>query len=144
MTIEYISIFWAAFFSATIIPMASEFLILSASQIGNFDRLLLLIYASLGNILGSVINWMLGRYLWQFRHHKWFPGNVHVLDRASVWFNRFGVWSLLLAWLPIIGDPLTLIAGLLRVPFLIFVFLVSIGKTVRYALILHVVSIAVK
>jgi membrane protein YqaA with SNARE-associated domain len=87
-----------------------------------------------------VINWLLGRFLLRWREHRFFPVTPAALDRATAWFARFGVWSLLLAWVPVVGDPLTLVAGVLRVNFTVFVLLVAIGKTARYAVVLGVVA----
>jgi len=88
--------------------------------------------ASVGNVLGSVVNWLLGRGIERFRGRPWFPASPSALARAERWYRRVGKWSLLLAWMPIIGDPLTLIAGVLREPFPVFLLLVTIGKMGRY------------
>ena len=102
---------------------------------GNYDVAVLWALASLGNILGACINWGLGRFclLWQDR--RWFPVSRDQLDRAGTWFSRYGVWSLLLAWVPVIGDPLTFAAGIMRVDFRLFLVLVAIGKAGRYAVL---------
>ena len=100
----------------------------------------LLLAASLGNTLGSVANWGLGRFCLHWRDRKWFPVKPKELERASAWFGRYGMASLLLAWVPVVGDPLTLAAGVLRVRFLPFLLLVAIGKTARYAVLLGAVD----
>jgi len=100
----------------------------------------LLLAASLGNTLGSVANWGLGRFCLHWRDRKWFPVKPKELERASAWFGRYGMGSLLLAWVPVVGDPLTLAAGVLRVRFLPFLLLVAIGKTARYAVLLGAVD----
>ena len=92
--------------------------------------------ASVGNTLGAIVNWWLGRYLIHFQHRRWFPFKPDQLGRGQQWFNRYGVWTLLLAWLPIGGDALTFIAGIMRVPLWLFVVLVGIGKSVRYAVVI--------
>jgi membrane protein YqaA with SNARE-associated domain len=97
----------------------------------------LLIVASFGNTLGSVVNWALGFYSRNLTTKKWFPFKDKRIKNSSKWFSKFGKWSLLFAWVPIIGDPLTLVAGLLRVKFLDFVILVAIGKVSRYFLIYY-------
>jgi membrane protein YqaA with SNARE-associated domain len=92
--------------------------------------------ASLGNMLGSVLNWLIGRGVERFRERRWFPASANRrLDRAQAQYRRFGYWSLLLAWVPIIGDPLTLVAGIMREPLWRFLALVSIGKIGRYAVL---------
>ena len=88
--------------------------------------------ASLGNILGSIFNWLLGFYLFKFIDKKWFPFKENQINAASRRFRKLGVYSLMFAWVPIIGDPLTFIAGILKVNFLLFLVLVTIGKISRY------------
>ena len=92
--------------------------------------------ATTGNVLGSFVNWALGRYLLHWQDHKWFPFSANQLCKANAWFQRYGVWILLMAWLPIVGDPLTFVAGLLRVNVWLFLILVTIGKAGRYIAVL--------
>lgn len=135
----YLGLFLSAFLAATLVPAYSE--ILFAGLIGaGYDPLLLLAWASAGNTLGSAVNWLLGRYLLYFQHRRWFPFRVNTLAKAQQWFQKFGVWSLLLAWMPVGGDALTFIAGVMRVPFWIFFLLTAIGKTARYTLVLVLAS----
>ncbi|MDZ7810630.1 MAG: YqaA family protein [Arhodomonas sp.] len=101
-----------------------------------YDPLALWLWASAGNTLGSAVNWILGRYLLHFRDRRWFPFPERALGPAQRWFQRYGVWSLLLAWAPVGGDALTFIAGLMRVPFWLFFLLTGIGKAARYAILL--------
>lgn len=136
----YVGLFLSAFLAATIIPIVSEAVIGGLAATGNYDTLWLLIVASTGNTLGSVVNWIFGRFLYRNRESRWIPVKAHHLERASRIFNKWGVWSLLLAWTPFIGDPLTFIAGVLRVPFMIFLVLVAISKTSRYAVLLGIVD----
>lgn len=100
------------------------------------DPLLVLAIATLGNTLGAAVNWLLGRYLLRFRDHRWFPADRASLARAQSWFQRVGVWSLLLAWLPVVGDALTVAAGIMRVRFTVFIALTAVGKGARYAALL--------
>jgi len=81
-----------------------------------------------------------GGYFLHFKDRSWFPLKDVTNTRAQTWFARFGIWSLLLSWLPVIGDPLTLIAGIMRVPIGRFVLFVAIGKVLRYAIIVVVVQ----
>ena len=133
----YLSLFAISFLAATILPFSSELTLAGLIATSNFDNLLLLIVASFGNILGSVVNWVLGFYSRNLTTKKWFPFKDKQIENSSKWFNKFGKWSLLFAWVPIIGDPLTLVAGLLRAKFTEFLILVSIGKVFRYFLIYH-------
>lgn len=133
----YGTLFVSAFLSATLLPGSSEALLATyiATEKGNVW--VLLVMAVTGNVLGSVVNWFIGRFLSQYVGRKWFPISERRYAQATNWFNKYGKWSLLLAWLPVIGDPLTIVAGGLRVPIGIFVILVTIGKLVRYLVILQ-------
>ena len=133
----YLSLFAISFLAATILPFSSELMLAGLIATSNYDNFLLLIFASLGNILGSTINWVLGFYSRNLTVNKWFPFKLSQIESSSKWFNKFGKWSLLFAWVPIMGDPLTLVAGLLRVKFLEFLLLVSIGKVSRYFFIYY-------
>jgi membrane protein YqaA with SNARE-associated domain len=93
--------------------------------------------ASLGNTLGAALNWLMGRYLLHYQQRKWFPFNVKQLALGQRWFQQYGVWSLLFAWLPIGGDPLTFIAGMMKVRFSIFFVLTFIGKALRYWVVIY-------
>ena len=136
----YLSLFGISFLAATILPFSSELSLAGLISTSNFNNSLLLIAASLGNVLGSVVNWFIGFYLRNFTSKKWFFFNEIQITRSSKWFEKFGKWSLLLAWVPILGDPLTLVAGLLRVRFLDFIILVAIGKVSRYLVVLYLVG----
>jgi len=133
----YLSLFSISFLAATILPFSSELMLAGLIVTSNYDNFLLLIFASLGNILGSTINWVLGFYSRNLTANKWFPFKLSQIESSSKWFDKFGKWSLFFAWVPIMGDPLTLVAGLLRVKFLEFLLLVSIGKVSRYFFIYY-------
>lgn len=134
----YLSLFFTAFAAATLLPAYSEVL-LGGLVTQGYSALGLWAFATAGNTLGSVVNGAIGRQVERFRHKRWFPINEKQLDIAQNQFNRFGQWSLLMAWLPVGGDALTLIGGIMRVPWLNFIVLVAIGKGIRYALVLWVV-----
>jgi len=136
----YLSLFIISFLAATILPFSSELTLAGLMATSSYDNLLLLIIASLGNILGSVVNWILGFYSRNISTKKWFPFKDEQIERSSKWFNKFGRWSLLFAWVPIIGDPLTLAAGLFRIKFVEFLILVTIGKISRYLAIFYLLS----
>lgn len=131
---SYASLFATAFLAATILPFYSEVLFLGLLALG-YDPLLTWLSATLGNTLGAALNWLIGRYLLHFQNRRWFPFKVENLARAQRWFQRFGVWSLLFAWLPVGGDALTFIAGIMRVRFDLFFALTLIGKGGRYAVL---------
>jgi membrane protein YqaA with SNARE-associated domain len=136
----YLSLFIISFLAATILPFSSELTLAGLIATSNYDNIFLLIVASLGNILGSVVNWILGFYSRNLSTKKWFLFKDEQIEKSSKWFNKFGRWSLLFAWVPIIGDPLTLAAGLLRVKFIEFLILVTIGKVIRYLVIFYLIS----
>lgn len=130
----YLSIFATAFIAATLLPVFSE-VALAASFTSDASIFLLWLAATVGNTLGSCVNWWLGREILRFQHKRWFPITELQLEKAQSIFNRYGVWSLLMAWMPVIGDPLTFVAGIFRVRFICFLVLVAIGKGVRYGVI---------
>ena len=136
----YLSLFSISFLAATVLPFSSELTLAGLISTSNYDNLLLLVVASFGNVLGSVFNWSLGFYSRNLSTKKWFPFKETQIERSSKWFSKFGKWSLLFAWLPIVGDPLTLVAGLLRVRFLDFIILVAIGKVSRYLIIFYLIG----
>jgi membrane protein YqaA with SNARE-associated domain len=135
----YFSLFLASFVAATILPMQSEAVLAGLLLLGKYPAWVLLTVASTGNILGSVANWLIGRGIDRYKSKRWFPASERQLERASKWYGRYGRWSLLLSWAPIIGDPLTIVAGILRERFLIFLLLVSIAKVGRYLAIAAVI-----
>jgi membrane protein YqaA with SNARE-associated domain len=131
----YLGLFLSAFLAATLLPIYSEAVIIALTGAGGFDAVLLVAVATVGNTLGSVVNWILGKSFLHWSDRKWFPFSQRQLDRGSEWFRRYGEWSLLLAWTPVIGDPLTFVAGVLRVRLVPFLVLVGIGKLARYAIL---------
>ncbi len=136
----YAGLFFSALIAATILPMQSEAVLVALLAGGNHSPALLITVASLGNILGAVINWLLGRGIERFRDRRWFPVGPAKLEQAQGWYRRYGKWSLLGSWLPIVGDPLTVMAGVLKEPFPMFLLLVSIAKIGRYLALAAVTS----
>ena len=128
----YFSLFLTALIAATILPAQSEAVLAGLLLTGAYPVWALILVASLGNVLGSVINWLLGRGIERFRDRRWFPVKPEALARAEGWYRRYGRWSLLLSWAPFIGDPLTVVAGVLREPFPVFLALVTLAKVGRY------------
>jgi membrane protein YqaA with SNARE-associated domain len=126
--------------AATILPAQSELLLAYLLRSGEHSWALLLTTATIGNVLGSIVNWLLGRSIERFRERRWFPVGNKALERAEGWYARWGKWSLLLSWAPVFGDALTIIAGMLRTSFATFVCLVLIAKAGRYAAIALAVS----
>lgn len=129
---EYGALFVAAFLSATVFPFQSEAVLFGLLMAEHSSWWLLILVASVGNILGSVVNWFLGRFFSRFENRRWFPVKREQMAKAEGWYHRYGRWTLLLSWAPIIGDPLTIVAGVLREPLLPFILLVAIAKTGRY------------
>ena len=135
MLIGYLSLFTISFLAATILPLSSELMLASMLSIESYNRTLLIIFSSLGNILGSVFNWVLGFYFIKLQNKKWFPFKKKQISKSSLWFEKYGKWSLLFAWVPVIGDPLTFVAGTMKTKILTFLILVSFGKIARYLFI---------
>ena len=131
----YGGLFTSALVAATIFPMQSEAVLVGLLLSDHYSTTLLVLTASCGNILGAVINWWLGRSLDRFRHHPWFPVNDQQMKQARNWYHRYGRWSLLLSWAPIIGDPLTVIAGVLREPLPWFLVIAGSAKFLRYLIL---------
>ena len=132
---ELLLLFLTGFIAATLFPASSEALLLTLQAQGHVS-LALFVAATLGNTLGSCVNWYLGLRLLDFQHKRWFPFSAQSISRAQRHFQRYGIYSLLLAWLPVVGDPLTLIAGVLKVPFRQFFLLVLLGKALRYGVLI--------
>ena len=130
--LEYAGLFAAAFLAATVLPFQSEVVLFGLLITKHYQWWLLILVASVGNTLGSAANWLLGRLLAHFEERPWFPVKREAIKRAEAWYHRYGRWSLLLSWLPFIGDPLTIVAGVLREPFLIFLSIVAVAKAARY------------
>ena len=128
-----------SFLAATILPLSSELVLSTMLLTGSFDKYLLLVVASFGNILGSSVNWYLGKKILIFKDKKWFPASEKQIVKSEIYFKKYGIWSLLMAWVPIIGDPLTLVAGILRVNFYTFLLLVTISKISRYIFLIFIV-----
>ena len=133
----YLSLFFTALIAATLFPLSSEALLVTLLVQG-YSPILLWLVATSGNLLGSCINWYLGWQCLHWQHKKWFPVKPAQLERAQEHFQRYGLFSLLFAWLPVVGDPLTFIAGIMRVSLLKFFVLVFIGKGLRYAVVIKI------
>lgn len=127
----YAGLFALAFVAATLLPAQSEAALVGL-QLAGHPVAALVAVAALGNTLGAVVNWALGRGARRFRDRRWFPVPAAALDRATRWYARWGRWSLLLSWMPFGGDALTVAAGVLREPFWSFLLFVAVAKTGRY------------
>jgi membrane protein YqaA with SNARE-associated domain len=129
------TLFAVSFIAATLLPAQSELLLAGMVIKQTHPVAVLVITASLGNILGSIVNWWLGTQAERFSHHRLFPVSQNTLARAQRWYQRYGLWSLLMSWVPFIGDPLTVVAGVMRTPLATFTALVALAKTTRYTAI---------
>ena len=127
------ALFGSALLSSTLFPGGSEALLLYRLHQGA-DPFASVLTATAGNVLGSLITYGMGRFGRQAMQRRSEKTDQHIA-RAERWFKRFGRPSLLLAWLPIVGDPLCLVAGVLRVGVPIFLLLVTLGKLARYAVL---------
>ena len=131
----YFGLFFAAFGAATLLPLQSEAVLVGLLLSDEYRLWSLLAVATLGNVLGSLVNWWLGRGLERFRDRRWFPVSPSHLEQARKHYQRYGHWSLLLSWVPIIGDPLTLVAGVMREPLGRFLLIVTLAKGARYGVL---------
>ena len=129
---SYIGLFVAALGAATLLPMQSEAVLVGMLLSDRYVVSTLLAVATVSNVLGSALNWLLGRSVERFRHKRWFPVSESKLEKAQQSYLRYGRWSLLLSWVPIIGDPLTVVAGVMREPLWSFLLIVTLAKGVRY------------
>ena len=132
---EYLGLFAVALLAATVLPAQSEVVLAGMILAERYHLWLLILVASVGNILGSVVNWFLGRFIAHFEDRRWFPVKRDQVAKAERWYQRYGYWSLLLSWAPVIGDPLTVVAGVLREPLPMFLVLVTIAKVGRYLIV---------
>jgi membrane protein YqaA with SNARE-associated domain len=131
----YVLMSVTAFGAATLLPFSSEVALIAQIKAGLGSPWWLVAAATVGNVGGSLFNWWVGGALRRFEGRRWFPFKSADIAAATTRFNSYGVWILLLAWVPVVGDPLTLVAGVLRVPLRVFLPLVAVGKCARYAVI---------
>ena len=128
--------------AATILPAQSEAVLAYQLAMAPHALIGLVAIASAGNLLGAIVNWVMGRFLTHYRNRAWFPIKTHNLAKAELHYRRYGRFSLLLSWVPFIGDPITVVAGILREPLWSFVLLVGIAKASRYIVIAWMVVYA--
>lgn len=140
--IAYSGLFLSALVAATVLPAQSEAVLAALVLAGEQPIWALVLVASVGNVLGSVVNWLLGRGLVTFRDKPWFPASPAALARAEGHYKRHGRWSLLLSWVPIIGDPITVVAGVLRESIWVFLALVTVAKVGRYVVLVALIQAA--
>lgn len=136
----FATLFVAAFLAATILPFSSELTLAAALTGSGQSWALLILAATIGNVLGSVVNWALGQALADDRATRFMRVNPASLARAQKWYHRYGRWSLLLSWAPIIGDPLTVVAGFLKEPLRFFIPIVTAAKAIRYVAVAAVTA----
>jgi len=135
----YLLLFASSFLAATILPFYSEVVMFALLRNSGYP-FWLVVTATVGNTGGAVVNWLLGIYLLHFRERRWFYFSQQQIEKAQRWFQRYGFWTLLLAWMPVGGDALTLIAGVMRVPLWLFLLLVATGKGLRYISVVYLSS----
>jgi len=130
----FFGLFWSSFLAATLLPLSSE-VVMGVLLAHDFSPYGTLLTATSGNVLGSVVNYGLGRLGSRIVVHKFFRLPETDIQKAEGRFKTYGVFSLLFAWVPVVGDPLTVAAGILKVNFTLFLFLVGMGKLIRYLVV---------
>jgi len=130
----------SAFLAATIFPAQSEAILAYQLAVTPAALVGLVTIATVGNVLGAIVNWALGTFLAHHRDRPWFPIKGEKMRKAERQYRKYGRFSLLLSWVPFIGDPITVVAGVLREPLWSFVLLVTIAKGARYIFVAMVVS----
>ncbi|MDP2848858.1 MAG: YqaA family protein [Humidesulfovibrio sp.] len=131
----YLGLFFSAFISATVLPAQSELVLAGLLFAEKHPVWTLIIVACAGNSLGAALNWLLGRYSQRFQDRRWFPVKAETLRKTETWYRKYGRWTLLMSWVPVIGDPLTVVAGVLREPFVSFIVIVAFAKMFRYLVV---------
>jgi membrane protein YqaA with SNARE-associated domain len=132
----YAGLFANAFVAATLIPIPSEPAFVALLATGTGSPALLMLVATVGNTVGALTNFVLGRWIEHYKERPWFPVTQERYEAACDQFGRYGAWALLLAWLPVVGDPLTIAAGALRVSTARFLLLTGLGKAIRYGMLM--------
>ena len=133
----YLILFVSAFISATLFPLGSEALLIYNIK-ENYNIYLLLFFATTGNVLGSVLNYYLGLKGEIYCERKKYLKKESINKYKNI-FDKYGSYTLLFSWMPLVGDPLTFIAGILKYNFKKFLFLVFIAKFFRYTFIAYIV-----
>ncbi|HUW68343.1 MAG TPA: YqaA family protein [Candidatus Nanoarchaeia archaeon] len=134
----YHGLFLASFLASTIFPLGSEaFVILLITK--NFNIYYVILVASVGNFLGACTSYYIGFAGRMHIIEKYFGVSKSQLERAEKWFTKYGSWSLLFTWLPIVGDALPMMAGIMKLRFVMFSILVFIGKFLRYAVLAYII-----
>ncbi|ENV32061.1 YqaA family protein [Acinetobacter gerneri] len=138
----YFFLFISAFGAATLLPLQSEAVLIALLVQAKHSALILIVVATIGNVLGSCVNWYLGLKIEQFKDKKWFPVSAEKMQKAENIYQKYGFWSLFLSWTPVIGDPITLIAGLMKENFWRFLLIVTLAKAGRY-IVLYLIYLGV-
>ena len=128
----YLGLFFAALAAGSLVPVPSEAAFVALILTSGDPVWIALAVATSGNVAGSAINWTIGRAIERLRGTRWVPVSEPALERARRWYHKYGRWTLLLSFVPIIGDPLTVVAGVMRESFWFFIALVSVAKFARY------------
>jgi membrane protein YqaA with SNARE-associated domain len=134
----YVGLFFASFLAATILPLSSE-VVLSFLLLNDLDPITLVSIATFGNVLGAFVNYSIGLWGSIFFLRKILKISEDEFARAKQRFQKYGVFSLFFAWVPVIGDPLTVVAGVLKINLLIFFIMVTSGKLIRYVIISYTI-----
>lgn len=140
MLSAYGGLFLSALIAATLLPMQSEAVLAGLIYQNQLNVVMLVLVATVGNVFGSLINWLIGLRIEHYKDRRWFPASARRMAQAQKWYRRYGRWALLASWMPVIGDPITLVAGVMRESLPMFLVLVTIAKAARYIVVALAVS----
>ena len=129
----YLSLFLLSFLASTLLPLGSEWLLVMM-LVGGYEPATTVIVATAGNYLGAVMTYLIGIWGGSWLIEKILRVSPPQQERARNYYRRFGACSLLFSWLPIVGDPLCLVGGMLKINFGLFSLLVATGKFARYVI----------
>jgi membrane protein YqaA with SNARE-associated domain len=138
--LTHASLFAIAFLAATLLPVQSEAVLAGLLSLSAESWWTLLGVATLGNTLGAVVNWALGRGIERYQNKRWFPVKPTQLEKAKTHYRRWGRWCLFFSWVPVVGDAFTVLAGVLRERLWVFVVIVGVGKLSRYLVVAAAVA----
>lgn len=124
------TLFATSFMSSTLLPGGSEVNVIAALRLGSLPAWSIVLVATIGNTLGGITNVVIGRWIPEYARE-----GTSAFERSKRWLRQYGIYCLLFSWLPIIGDPLCLVAGWMRLRFWWSSVAIFVGKGTRYVVL---------